>query len=169
MFRVLFHHVLPFVAAMFFGFAAYYVAAYYLITPFDVPAPQTSGTGTVFYGSGGKSCRSFRKGSGYGSGSGTGVSTSGTHRRADELLILSKPKAHYTDAARINDTEGSVRLKVTLMANGQVGSIIPVSTLPHGLTEQAVAAARQIKFEPKKIDGIPVSTTVTIDYSFEIY
>ena len=78
-------------------------------------------------------------------------------------------KAIYTDAARVNETEGSVRLKVTLLANGQVGSIIPVTTLPHGLTEQAVAAARQIKFEPKKMDGIPVSTTVTIDYSFEIY
>ena len=168
MFRVLFHHVLPFIAAMFFGVAVYYLASFYLITPLDVPPPQTSGTGTVFYGSGGKSCR-LGKGSGYGSGSGTGVSTSGSYRRADELLILSKPKALYTDAARINDTEGSVRLKVTLMANGQVGSIIPVSTLPHGLTEQAVAAARQIKFEPKKMDGVPVSTTVTIDFSFEIY
>jgi TonB family protein len=165
MFRVLFLHVLPFIAAMFFGVAAYYVAAFYWITPFDVPAPQTTGPGTVFYGSGaGKSCR-LGKGSGYGSG----VSTSGSARRADELLILSKPKALYTDAARVNDVEGSVRLKVTLLASGEVGSIVPVTTLPHGLTEQAVAAARQIKFEPKKLDGVPVSTTVTIDYSFEIY
>lgn len=167
MLRVIFNHIVPFVAAIFFGVAAYYLAVFYLVSPFDVPVPQTAGTGTVFYGSGGKSC--WRSGRGTGSGSGSGVATSDVVRRGDDLLILSKPKASYTDAARANDVEGSVRLKVTLLASGEVGSIKPVTTLPYGLTEQAIAAARQIKFEPKKLDGIPVSTTVTIDYSFDIY
>jgi TonB family protein len=60
-------------------------------------------------------------------------------------------------------------LKVTLLASGQVGSITPVTRLPHGLTEQAIAAARMLRFEPAKINGVPVAKTITIDYSFTIY
>jgi outer membrane biosynthesis protein TonB len=37
------------------------------------------------------------------------------------------------------------------------------------LTEQAIAAARQIKFEPKKVNGSPVSVTMTFQYGFNIY
>lgn len=90
-------------------------------------------------------------------------------RKIGKLQILSKPKAAYTDAARSNGIEGHVRLKVMLLASGQVGSIVPVSKLPYGLTEQAIAAARKIRFEPKKVDGVPVTTTVTFDYGFNIY
>ena len=83
--------------------------------------------------------------------------------------IIAKPKATYTDAARTNNVQGSVTLKIVLLASGQVGSITPIKGLPHGLTEQAIAAARQIRFEPKKINGVPVSTTVTFQYGFNIY
>ena len=85
------------------------------------------------------------------------------------LRIISKPRATYTDAARTNAVTGSVLLKVTLLASGQVGSITPVKRLPHGLTEQAIAAARQIRFEPKKVNGVPVSSIITLDYGFTIY
>jgi hypothetical protein len=37
------------------------------------------------------------------------------------------------------------------------------------LTEQAIAAAKQLRFEPKKVNGIPQSTIITIDYGFNIY
>ena len=85
------------------------------------------------------------------------------------MKIISKPQAKYNDAGRTNGVQGSVRLKITLLANGSVGSITPVTRLPHGLTEQAIAAARQLRFEPKKVNGIPQATIVTIDYSFSIY
>jgi TonB family protein len=62
-----------------------------------------------------------------------------------------------------------VRLKITLLANGQVGSIVPLTRLPNGLTERAIAAARLIRFEPKTINGTPVSVTVTREYTFTIY
>ena len=96
------------------------------------------------------------------------------HRRAESwrdipYRIIAKPKATYTDAARTNNVQGSVTLKIVLLASGQVGSITPIKGLPHGLTEQAIAAARQIRFEPKKINGVPVSTTVTFQYGFNIY
>lgn len=83
--------------------------------------------------------------------------------------ILSKPRATYTDAARQNQVTGVVRLRVTFSASGSIGSIAPVSGLPYGLTEQAIAAARQIRFEPAKKNGVPIASTKIIEYSFTIY
>jgi hypothetical protein len=37
------------------------------------------------------------------------------------------------------------------------------------LTEKAIAAAHEIRFEPKKVNGIPQSVTKTIEYNFNIY
>ncbi len=85
------------------------------------------------------------------------------------LQITFKPKARYTDIARQNGTEGVVRLKVELLGNGSVGIITVISGLPDGLTEMAVEAARKIEFEPKRIDGVPSVSVVTIDYSFDLY
>lgn len=83
--------------------------------------------------------------------------------------ILSKPKPDYTGAARENQVQGKIRLRVTFLANGQIGNITPVNNLPDGLTEQAIAAARQIKFEPAKRAGIPTSVTKVVEYTFTIY
>jgi TonB family protein len=83
--------------------------------------------------------------------------------------IVSKPRAVYTEAARANNTQGTVLLNVTLLASGQIGAIKPIMGLPDGLTEQAVEAAKRIRFEPKRVDGVPRSVTVTVEYSFCIY
>lgn len=85
------------------------------------------------------------------------------------IKILSKPQARYTDAGRQNNVQGTVTLKVTFTASGAIGGISTVSGLPYGLTEQAIAAARQIKFEPPKRNGVPYSITKTVSYSFTIY
>jgi TonB family protein len=117
-------------------------------------------------------------GSGSGSGDGDGSGRGSGGRDAPPPVrpavttpyrILDKPKASYSDEARVNSVQGTVRLKVTLLASGQVGSIVPVTRLPHGLTERAIAAARQIKFEPKMVNGNRVPTTVTFEYSFTMY
>jgi TonB family protein len=83
--------------------------------------------------------------------------------------FLSKPRADYTDAARENQVQGTVRLRVTFLANGQIGAITPVGNLPDGLTEQAITAARQIKFEPARRDGAPVTVTKIVEYTFTLY
>lgn len=85
------------------------------------------------------------------------------------IKILSKPQARYTDAGRQNNVQGTVTLKVTFTASGTIGSISTVSGLPYGLTEQAIAAARQIKFEPPKRNGVPYTISKTVSYSFTIY
>ena len=131
-----------------------------------------SGRGT---GTGSGSGSGYGSGNGDGDGDGSGRGVGGgpppTTRSSvtQAIQILSKPKATYTDAARTNNVQGSVRLKVTLLANGSVGSITPVTRLPHGLTEQAIAAARSIRFKPKMINGVAQSVVMTFDYGFNIY
>lgn len=88
---------------------------------------------------------------------------------SDSFRILAKPKARYTNAARKANTQGSVLLTVTLLANGGIGSVTVIKKLPDGLTEQAVAAARKLVFLPKRVGGIPVTVIVTFDYGFSIY
>lgn len=85
------------------------------------------------------------------------------------VKIISKPKPPYTDSARQNQVTGVVRLRVTFTANGQIGSVAPVSGLPYGLTEQAIAAAKQIRFEPAKKNGVPQTSVRVIEYSFSIF
>jgi len=145
---------------------------------------QGSGTGTG-QGSG----RGTGAGSGTGSGSGSGLGSgngggTGSGDQGDGssapppprpvgvtqgIKIISKPRPGYTDAARQNNIQGTVILRVTFLASGQVGSISPVKGLPNGLTEQAIAAARRINFKPAKRDGQGQTVTKQIEYSFSIY
>jgi len=113
-------------------------------------------------------------GSGSGNGTGDGASTNQTNPTASKnetsaLKILSKPRANYTDLARFYDISGDVPLRVTFSANGEIGSISPVSKLPFGLTTNAIAAARNMKFEPAKKEGTPISVTKMVVYTFTIY
>jgi len=80
-----------------------------------------------------------------------------------------QPPARYTDEARNRNTEGAVRLKITLLASGTVGNITVVNELPNGLTDQAIKAARSIVFIPKKVNGVNVTVVVTREYTFSIY
>jgi len=130
-----------------------------------------SGNGS---GAGSGSGSGYGGGNGNGNGNGTGDGDGGAPPAAvakvtQPYKITSQPKATYTDAARSNNVQGAVRLKITLLANGQVGSIVPVTRLPDGLTEKAIAAAKMIRFEPKMVNGVPVSVVVTREYTFTIY
>lgn len=97
------------------------------------------------------------------------IPTVKTAKVTQAVKILSKPRANYTDAARIDMIQGKVVLKVTFLASGAIGQITVVSGLRGGLTEQAVAAARMIRFEPAKVNGQAVSVTKTIEYNFAIF
>lgn len=114
-------------------------------------------------------------GGGDGVGPGAGPAPSGTEQiyRANEVdqkaRITSKPAVSYTDAARQNNIQGTVRLNLVLTSSGTVTNIRPVTSLPYGLTEQAIAAARRIQFVPAQKDGRAVSTYITIEYNFSIY
>ena len=85
------------------------------------------------------------------------------------LNITYKPKPKYTDEARQKNITGNVRVRVTFLPSGQIGSVSPVSNLGYGLTEQAIAAAKQMKFEPQMQNGRPVPVTKVVVFTFTIY
>lgn len=127
-------------------------------------------------------------GNGFGSGRGNGEGSGdddGNTRRGDRdrdrervatpagpskaLNITFKPKPKYTDEARQKNITGNVRVRVTFLPSGQIGSVSPVSNLGYGLTEQAIAAARGIRFEPQLQNGRPVAVTRVVVFTFTIY
>ncbi len=83
--------------------------------------------------------------------------------------LISKPEPQYTEDARKNQVTGTVVLKVVFASNGSVQNIRTVSGLPYGLTERAIAAARQIKFVPATKDGHQVSMWMQLEYNFNLY
>jgi TonB family protein len=83
--------------------------------------------------------------------------------------LISKPEPQYTEDARKNQVTGTVVLKVVFASSGQVTNIRTVSGLPYGLTERAIAAARQIKFVPATKDGHQVSMWMQLEYNFNLY
>jgi len=83
--------------------------------------------------------------------------------------LISKPEPQYTEDARKNQIVGTVVLKCVFSSSGQVTGISVRSGLPYGLTERAIAAARNIKFEPATKDGHKVSMWMQLEYNFNLY
>lgn len=115
--------------------------------------------------------RELPKGSGQGSGYGSGAnsSTGSSDNLATPYKIVFQPKATYTDNARQMNVQGSVILRITLLANGTIGTVTVTKKLSEGLTEQAISAARSIVFLPKQVNGINTSVIITREYTFSIY
>lgn len=127
-------------------------------------------------------------GVGSGTGQGAGRSASGTEyggggrgggpvdyngvfspRDVDrKARILLKPEPEYTQLARENQVSGVVVLRAVLSSSGGITKIRAISGLPYGLTEQAIAAARKIKFEPAMKDGRAVSQHIQLEYNFNL-
>ena len=82
--------------------------------------------------------------------------------------VLRKPEPSYTVQAREKEIEGTVILRVIFSAAGRISNIRVVQELPYGLTEQAIAAARQIKFVPAVKDGKNVSVWMQLEYNFNL-
>ena len=93
----------------------------------------------------------------------------GTGENKTRLNVLSKPQAKYTDKARRSGISGTVKLYVLFAASGKITHIIQLNSLGYGLDEQALNAARQIKFEPAQENGQPVSVVKMVHYMFTIY
>lgn len=84
------------------------------------------------------------------------------------VKIISKPRARYTDAARQNMTQGVVKLAIEFGADNKIKAIVPIQTLPDGLTQECIASAKGIKFDPAYKNGNPVSSIKILEYTFEI-
>lgn len=127
------------------------------------------------YGNG----RNSGTGNGIGNGTGDGVGDSNSEQTTEKpiqrpkitgsVTITSKLKPSYTDLARQRLIQGTVTLRVTFLANGTIGAVTPISKLPFGLTVSAIAAAKNIQFEPAMKDDVAYSVTKVVQYGFTIY
>jgi TonB family protein len=80
--------------------------------------------------------------------------------------ITSRTDPEYTSEASLKGIGGLVIIRAVFRSSGEVTNIRVVQGLPYGLTEEAVKAARKIKFEPAVKDGRYVSQYIQIEYSF---
>lgn len=87
----------------------------------------------------------------------------------ERARVLAKPEPQYTEEARRNVVTGSVVLRVVFSRGGEVTNIRAVQSLPFGLTERAIAAARLIRFRPATRDGRPVNVYMQLEYNFNLY
>lgn len=86
-----------------------------------------------------------------------------------DVKITSKPFARFTEESRQRGVQGSVILLVPFQADGKIGPIMIVKSLPAGLDAEAVRAAQGIKFTPATAAGQPVTVVKSIEYSFSIF
>ncbi len=82
--------------------------------------------------------------------------------------ILFKPKPNYTEEARKLGVDGEVRLEVMFTVGGEVHVVRVLQGLGHGLDEQAVRVAEQMKFKPAMRGGQPVDSTAVVHIVFQL-
>lgn len=85
------------------------------------------------------------------------------------IVMLYKPRASYTEAARMKQEREVIRLRLDFSQAGYVSKIAFLNSLGEGLLRQAVFAALRIKFLPPEKDGKPLSVTKMVEYGFAIY
>ncbi len=86
-----------------------------------------------------------------------------------DLEITAKPRASYTDLARMNQVTGTVFFAIEFGADGESKNAFVFQGLPHGLTETSIEAAKKIKFNSATRDGKPVLRIKIIRYNFQLY
>lgn len=82
--------------------------------------------------------------------------------------IISKPTPSYTAEARSLKIQGEVLLEVVLEASGNLHVVRVVQGLGHGLDDNAVRAAEQIRFKPALRNGQPADSTVLLHIIFQL-
>ncbi|MFZ1701506.1 MAG: tetratricopeptide repeat protein, partial [Pyrinomonadaceae bacterium] len=70
-----------------------------------------------------------------------------------DFKFLSKPRPGYTEKARVNRTSGHTRLAVEFLANGKVGTIGVIDSLPDGLIDQSISATPTVQVQPGDTQG----------------
>jgi TonB family protein len=82
--------------------------------------------------------------------------------------IVAKPKPAYTEEARQLRIEGEVLLEVVFTSSGRLQVVRVIRGLGHGLDENAIRAAEQIRYKPAHQDGQPVDSTATLHIIFQL-
>jgi TonB family protein len=159
---------------------------------FDAPSGPGAGNGTA----GSKGVPGVVASAGFGNGAATGDSTGNvnasrgavrqagfgdtespasvrpkaaeTVARMTPAEILAKPNPIYTDEAKKLRIEGEVLLEVVFESSGKLRVLRVVRGLGHGLDENAIHAAEQIRFKPAVKDGQPADSSGVLHVVFQL-
>ncbi len=117
-------------------------------------------------------------GTGIGSGSGPGLGPGsgggaggGVYRPGGTVSpprVIREVKPTFTADALARKVQGRVLLELVVNRLGRAENVRVVRPLDPGLDEQAIAAARQWRFEPGRLAGTPVDVVVTLALDFWI-
>jgi protein TonB len=93
--------------------------------------------------------------------------------RGDSTLAFPRhegnPKPLYPEVARRRGYEGTVRLKVEVLASGEVGRIwVKESSGYEALDRSALKTVKDWSFIPARFGGIPVKSTVIVPVIFQL-
>lgn len=78
------------------------------------------------------------------------------------------PQPQYTEEARRARIQGVVILQAVIDCDGFVTDINVLKGLPLGLTEAAILAVSQWRFEPARQNGQPVSVYYNLTINFRL-
>lgn len=82
--------------------------------------------------------------------------------------IIAKPNPDFTAEAKAKRIEGDVLLEVVFRANGTLDVVRMLRGLGHGLDDNALAAARKIRFRPARENGQPVDQPARVTIEFKL-
>ncbi|MBI3654487.1 MAG: energy transducer TonB [Acidobacteria bacterium] len=84
-------------------------------------------------------------------------------------VALNKPRPNYTEQARREKVQGMVHARILIGADGLVKQVkISGVGLTGGLNEEAIQAAKQMRFQPAMKNGQAVSYWVTVEIEFNL-
>jgi TonB family protein len=92
-----------------------------------------------------------------------------TNEVTRKAVIVLRREPQYTEEAREGGVSGKVVIKAVLSASGKMTNIEVTKSLPRGLTEKAIEAARQMIFIPAIKDGKFASQTIQLEFNFSVY
>lgn len=113
---------------------------------------------------------------------GTGTGTEGEGTGGPELpkgpvrvggdvsapTVTTRVEPEYTEPARAARVQGVVIVDAIIDRNGRVTEAKIIKGLPMGLGEQAVAAVRQWRFKPGRMNGQPVDVIFNLTVNFKM-
>ncbi|HSO76749.1 MAG TPA: energy transducer TonB, partial [Blastocatellia bacterium] len=83
-------------------------------------------------------------------------------------VLLNSAAPRYSDEARNLKIQGAVLMAILVTENGDVGSVMLLRKLGHGLDGQAESAARNLKFSPAIRNGQPIPYWMKLSVSFNL-
>lgn len=83
--------------------------------------------------------------------------------------VLNYTMPRYTQDARDNHIQGAIIAAVLINEQGKVVTVVPLTTLGHGLDEEAVKAASQLQFSPATKDGkaVPFWQSLMVEFNLK--